>query len=453
MPPFTMGAISVQNYDWRRREMLRIYEKDEVNGFLGALKNEIFKFNREVEESVSNWISDVRDNGDSAVRKYTLAFDKIDIDNFLLGEDEISKAAALCDAKLYAAMERAAANIYAYHERQRRESFFSAESGVLIGQKITPLQRVALYVPGGTAAYPSSVLMNAIPAEIAGVEEIMILTPPQKDGILPAVAAAAKIAGVNKIYTVGGAQAIAAAAFGTETIPRADKIVGPGNIYVATAKKLVYGQVDIDMIAGPSEILIIADEGANPVYIAADLMSQAEHDENARAILITTSKNLAEEVDKELEKQIQNLERRNIIEKSIKSKGAALIAEDIISAIKISNGIAPEHLELAVENAVSYLGGVKNAGAIFIGEYSPEPLGDYYAGTNHVLPTSGTARFASPLGVDNFVKKSGFVCYSKERLMASADDIIMFANSEGLTAHANSIKVRQPCDGGNSCDK
>ncbi len=317
------------------------------------------------------------------------------------------------------------------------------DKGVYLGQRVIPLERVGVYVPGGTAAYPSSVLMNVIPAKVAGVDEIIMVTPPDKNGeINPYIGVAASIAKVDKIYKIGGAQAIGALAYGTESIKKVDKIVGPGNIFVALAKKLVFGTVDIDMIAGPSEILIIADENSNPRFIAADLMSQAEHDKLASSILVTTSKKLYEEVEKELELQIKNLKRKDIIIDSLENFGKALICKDINECIDISNLVAPEHLELMVDNPMEYLGQVRNAGSVFLGRYSPEPIGDYFGGTNHVLPTSGTSRFFSPLSVDSFIKKSSFLHYSQESILEHGEKIITLANKEGLTAHANSVKVR-----------
>jgi histidinol dehydrogenase len=339
-------------------------------------------------------------------------------------------------------MEKAAQNIEEFHKKQVQNNYMITKDGIVMGQRVLPLNRVALYVPGGTAPLPSSVLMTAIPAKIAGVKETVMLTPPKINGMSPQIIAAAKICGIDKIYKAGGAQAIAAAAYGTESLQAADKIAGPGNAYVTMAKKLVFGKVDIDMIAGPSDILIVADKTANPKYIAADLMSQAEHDLYASSVLVTDCEELIEQVNLELGKQIKNLSRRDMIEKSLADFGGAVLCVDINEAIEIANEIAPEHLELAIENCFEKLDLVKNAGAVFMGEYTPEPLGDYFAGTNHVLPTNGTARFSSPLGVESFVKKSSFVYYSKEKLEESGRDIIKFAESEELTAHANSVKVR-----------
>lgn len=335
-------------------------------------------------------------------------------------------------------------NIADFHNRQKQQSYLNAkDNGVILGQRIRGLNRVGVYVPGGTAAYPSSVLMNVIPAKIAGVKEIIMVTPPMKNGKAnPDILVAAAICGVDRVFLIGGAQAVAALSFGTETIPKVDKIVGPGNIYVATAKKLLFGVVDIDMIAGPSEILIVADKTANPKYLAADLMSQAEHDVLASSILITTDEKIAQKVNEELEIQIGSLSRKEIIEKSLSDYGCILICKSIYDAIDLANELAPEHLELVIENPMEYLGRIDNAGSVFLGEYAPEPLGDYYAGPNHVLPTSGTARFFSPLSVDSFIKKISFIYYTKDALMEAKDDITLLAQREGLTAHANSITVR-----------
>ena len=342
-------------------------------------------------------------------------------------------------------MLNAVENITAFHSRQKREGFcVTEENGVIMGQRVRGLDRVGLYVPGGTAAYPSSVLMNAIPAKIAGVKEIIMVTPPLKDGTANKdILVAAALCGVDKIYLAGGAQAVAALAFGTEEIPRVSKIVGPGNIFVATAKKLLYGTVDIDMIAGPSEILVLADETANPKYLAADLMSQAEHDKLASAVMITTSMEVAEKTRAEIERQSAYLSRKEIIDCSLDNYGAIIVCDDMDYAVELANKIAPEHLEVVAANPMEYIGRLDNVGSLFLGQYSPEPLGDYYAGPNHVLPTSGTARFFSPLGVDSFVKRSSYICYTKNALLDAADDIILIAEREKLTAHANSIRVRK----------
>ena len=378
------------------------------------------------------------------MREYTLKFDGHMPSKFEISREEIDSSPDKCDRDFILALYKAADNIRDFHARQKQQSWLEPkQNGVILGQRIRGLKRVGVYVPGGTAAYPSSVLMNVIPAKIAGVKEIVMVTPPQKDGTAnPDILAAAKIAGVDRVFLMGGAQAVAALAYGTQSVPKVDKIVGPGNIFVATAKKLLYGTVDIDMIAGPSEILIVADKSVNPKFLAADLMSQAEHDKMASAILLTTSEETANETAKELSRQMQTLERRDIIEQSLNDFGAIIVCKDISEAVDFANELAPEHLELAVENPMEYIGRVDNAGSVFLGHYSPEPLGDYFAGPNHVLPTSGTARFFSPLSVDSFIKKSSFIYYTEPALSEAKDDIIKLAETEGLTAHANSIKVR-----------
>jgi len=402
------------------------------------------KESKSITEAVERIIADVASHGDRAVRSYTLKFDGVGLENFEVKRDEIEQAYNSCDKGFIEALENAKERIWDYHKRQLKESWITNnQKGIMLGQLYNPLERVGIYVPGGTAAYPSSVLMNAIPAKVAGVNEIIMVTPPtSQGGINKNILAAARIAGVDKVYSVGGAQAVAALAYGTETIGKVDKIVGPGNIYVAAAKRMVFGRVDIDMIAGPSEVLIIADATANPRYVAADMLSQAEHDTLASSILLTTSKDLAEATLKELEIQLEGLSRKDITEKALRSYAAILVVDSIDEAIEFANGIAPEHLELVVSEPFSVLGSIKNAGAIFVGEYSPEPLGDYYAGPNHTLPTGGTARFFSPLGVDDFVKKSSLIYYDRASLEKSKDDIIKIAMEEGLDAHANSIKVR-----------
>lgn len=398
------------------------------------------------EESVRKILDDVRERKDAAVFDYTKQFDKVAIDasSVLVTEAEIAEAYQLVDAGLVDIIRKALTRIRTYHEKQMQYSWFDSKpDGTILGQKVTALQRVGVYVPGGKAAYPSSVLMNIMPAKVAGVEEIIMVTPPGKDGkVTPTTLVAAKEAGADKIYKVGGAQAIAALAYGTESIPKVDKIVGPGNIYVALAKKAVYGHVSIDSIAGPSEILVLADETANPRYVAADLLSQAEHDELASAILVTTSMELAQKVSDHTDTFIQELSRGEIIRKSLDNYGHILVAETMEDAIEAANEIASEHLEIMTANPFEVMTKIRNAGAIFIGEYSSEPLGDYYAGPNHVLPTNGTAKFFSPLSVDDFIKKSSIISYSKEALEAVHADIEKFAESEYLTAHANSIKVR-----------
>ena len=398
------------------------------------------------EKTVADIIENVRNNKDVAVCAYTKQFDGFDLtsQNIRVTEDEIEEAISSMDAEFVLVMEKSAANIREYHEKQKRNSWFDAkEDGTILGQKVTPLEKVGIYVPGGKAAYPSSVLMNAIPAKVAGVNKIVMTTPCNKEGkVNSGTLAAAKVAGVDEIYKVGGAQAIAALAFGTESIPKVDKITGPGNIFVALAKKSVYGHVSIDSIAGPSEILVLADETANPKYVAADLLSQAEHDELASAILITTSKELADEVSKWIIDFVSQLDRKEIMEKSLENYGYILLADTMEDAIDAANEIASEHLEILTKNPFEIMTKIRNAGAIFLGEYSSEPLGDYFAGPNHILPTNGTAKFFSPLSVDDFVKKSSIICYSKEALEKVHKDIELFAKKEGLTAHANSIAVR-----------
>lgn len=400
----------------------------------------------EYEATVKEIVENVRHNGDEALKEYTLQFDHTELDTrkMLVSDDEIAEAESLVDPELKQVMQKSLENIRNYHKKQLRTSWFDAQpNGTILGQKVTPLTRVGVYVPGGKAAYPSTVLMNIVPASVAGVPEIVMVTPPGKDGkVNPVTLTAAKMAGATKIYKVGGAQAIAALAFGTATVPKVDKIVGPGNIFVALAKKCVYGYVSIDSIAGPSEILVIADETANPRHIAADLLSQAEHDELASAILITTSKKLADEVNQYIEKMVPNLSRSAILEKSLENYGYILLAESLDEAIDVANEIASEHLEIVTANPFEVMTKIKNAGAIFLGSYSSEPLGDYFAGPNHVLPTNGTAKFFSPLSVDDYVKKSSIIYYSKEALEVVHEDIEKFAKAEGLTAHANSIHVR-----------
>ena len=413
--------------------------------FISELKARCENNDRDVTDVVSKILADVKENGDKAVAAYTLKFDGSMLEKAEISAEELKKYAAECDSEVFEALERASENIKEFHKRQLQQSWLTTkENGVILGQRIRGLKRVGIYVPGGTAAYPSSVLMNAIPAKIAGVEEIVMVTPPGKNGRPnPDIMAAALIAGVDRVFLMGGAQAVAALAYGTESVPKVDKIVGPGNIFVATAKKLLFGTVDIDMIAGPSEILVIADKTARADYLAADLMSQAEHDILASAILLTDSDELAEGVIREIEKQSANLSRKDIIDKSLNDYGAIIVCRDIREAVDFANILAPEHLEVCVENPMEYIGRLDNAGSVFLGNYSPEPLGDYYAGPNHVLPTSGTARFFSPLSVDSFIKKSSFIYYTKNALLDDADDIIRIANAEGLTAHANSIIVRK----------
>mgnify|MGYP000863961438 FL=1 len=427
--------------------MIRKIKADGVQEveFLAKLGERSRNTNKDVTETVSEIINNVMMNGDKAVREYTIKFDGKAPDAFEVPKEELTALTADCDPEFIATLKKAADNIRNFHERQKQQSWLTTkDNGVIMGQRIRGLKRVGLYVPGGTAAYPSSVLMNAIPAKIAGVSELIMVTPPGKDGKPnPDIMAAAAIAGVDRVFLMGGAQAVAALAYGTESVPKVDKIVGPGNIVVATAKKLLYGTVDIDMIAGPSEILVLADESANPKFLAADLMSQAEHDKLASAILITTSDKLAEDTIKEIYRQVEELSRKDIIEYSLDNYGVIIVCDTMERAIELANELAPEHLEVCCENPMEYVGKLDNAGSVFLGNYSPEPLGDYFAGPNHVLPTSGTARFFSPLSVDTFVKKSSFIYYTDDALQNDSDDIIRFANTEGLTAHANSIIVRK----------
>lgn len=426
--------------------MLSITKADGIveKTLIRQLKERSGEVDRKVTAAVSEIIENVKLRGDDAVREYTLRFDGKAPEVTEISREEMECAKEKCDPRFIEALERAAVNIQDFHLRQKQQSWLNTlENGVIMGQRVRGLARVGLYVPGGTAAYPSSVLMNAIPAKIAGVKEIVMVTPPAKDGgANPDILAAASVAGVDRVFLMGGAQAVAALAFGTDTVPKVDKIVGPGNIYVATAKKLLYGTVDIDMIAGPSEILIVADETANPSFLAADLMSQAEHDILASAILLTTSEKIAQECVEEIERQAETLSRKEIIETSLRDYGAVIVCASIEEAVDFANELAPEHLEMAVKNPMEYIGRIDNAGSVFLGDYSPEPLGDYFAGPNHVLPTSGTARFFSPLSVDSFIKKSSFIYYNRPALEEAKEDIIALAETEGLTAHANAVKVR-----------
>ena len=408
------------------------------------LKKRAGETDEKIVEIVTTILNEVKKNGDDAVREYTVRFDGGLPKKSVIEKDELQSYLDKVDDDFKNAIVNAKNNIYDFHLRQAQQSWMTTkDSGVIMGQRIRGLHRVGIYVPGGTAAYPSSVLMNAIPAKIAGVKEIIMVTPPGKDGNPnPNIMAAAAVAGVDKVFLVGGAQAVAALAYGTEKIPKVDKIVGPGNIFVATAKKLLYGIVDIDMVAGPSEILIVADKTADPAFLAADLMSQAEHDKMASAILLTTSLELAKATLHEIDKQLKYLERQVIIEESLENYGEIIVCEDLTQAIDFANELAPEHLELCVAEPLKYIGKVDNAGSVFLGNWSPEPLGDYYAGPNHVLPTSGTVKFFSPLSVDSFIKKSSFIYYTPDELRKAKDDIIKLADTEGLTAHANSIKVR-----------
>lgn len=412
--------------------------------FIKELKLRAENSDKDVVPAVSEIINNVREKGDKAVYDYTVKFDGKAPEKTEITKDEIEELIKDCEPLFMEAITKAAANIKDFHARQVQQSWLTTkENGIIMGQRVRGLKRVGIYVPGGTAAYPSSVLMNAIPAKLAGVEEVIMVTPPCKDGKPnPNIMAAAKIAGVDRVFLMGGAQAVAALAYGTETVPKVDKIVGPGNIFVATAKKLLYGVVDIDMIAGPSEILIVADKTANPKFLAADLMSQAEHDRLASSILLTTSDEIAVETEKEVLRQVEKLSRKDIIEYSLSNFGAIIVCSDMTQAVDFANELAPEHLEVCCENPMEYVGKLHNAGSVFLGNYSPEPLGDYFAGPNHVLPTSGTARFFSPLSVDSFVKKSSFIYYTEDALKKDAELIEEFAKKEGLTAHANSITVR-----------
>ena len=414
--------------------MIKIYDMNEVRDQDIFLRHDAVK---DVSQPVAEIICRVRAEGDAALYHYAREFDKVELSALAVTEQELDEALAAEEPEFLAVLEQAAKNIRAYHAKQKRQSFVMEEKeGVILGQKIMPLARVGIYVPGGTAAYPSTVLMNAIPAKVAGVEEIIMVTPPTdnlNDGVL---------AGVTQIYKVGGAQAIAALAYGTESVPQVDKIVGPGNAYVAEAKKQVFGQVNIDMIAGPSEVLVIADGKSNPAFVAADLLSQAEHDKMASAVLVTESRQLAQAVAQELERQIPLLERQEIARASIDNNGKIIVAPDLEQAIDVANRIAPEHLELCVDSPFDYLSQIKNAGSIFLGRWNPEPMGDYFAGPNHTLPTSGTARFYSPLSVDDFIKKSQFSYYTRPALEKEYRQVSLFAKKEGLTAHARAVDIR-----------
>lgn len=426
-------------------KILKLNEENKKNILENLLKRSPNQYEQQT-AVVADILNKVKTEKDAALFEYTKKFDKAELtaETIRVTEAEIAEAYEKLPAEILDVIRKAAENIRVYHEKQKQYSWFdSTPSGTILGQKVTPIGAVGVYVPGGKAAYPSSVLMNVVPAKVAGVERIAMVTPPGADGkVYEGTLVAAKEAGVTEIYKVGGAQAIAALAFGTESIPKVDKIVGPGNIYVALAKKAVYGHVSIDAVAGPSEILVLADETANPTYVAADLLSQAEHDELASAILVTTSKELAEKVDKEVERFVNQLSRKNILEKSLENYGYLLVADSMEDALEVTNEIASEHLEIITKDPFQTMTKVKNAGAIFLGEYASEPLGDYFAGPNHVLPTNGTAKFFSPLSVDDFIKKSSIISYSKEALEEIHEDIIRFAKAEGLTAHANSIAVR-----------
>lgn len=421
--------------------MIKILKYNEVK------KEELFarkNISSDVESAVREIIENVKANGDKALFEYTKKFDKADLASFRVTDDEIKEALNKVEPEFLEILKKAAANIRKFHEKQKRASFIiNDENGIITGQKIIPIDRVGMYVPGGSAAYPSTVLMDSIPAKIAGCPEVVMVTPPGPDGkVNPFILAAAYVAGVDKIFKLGGAQAVAALAYGTESIPKADKIVGPGNAYVAEAKKQVFGKVAIDMIAGPSEILIVADGKSNPAHLASDLLSQAEHDKMASAVLITDSEKLAYEVRNEIEKQLEKLERKEIARASIDANGKIIMVDDIKSALDVANELAPEHLELCVDNPFDILDSVRHAGSVFMGRNCPEALGDYFAGPNHTLPTSGTAKFSSPLSVDDFVKKTQYTYYTKEALTRVADDVAYFARKEGLTAHAKSAVIR-----------
>lgn len=426
--------------------MIKVVQGDRqtCQSFVEDLKSRVGQTSPEIERSVREIIQTVAARGDQAVKEYSKKFDGWTPETLELSREELEKAVEECDPEFIAALKRAAANIRAFHQRQKQQSRIDPmPNGIITGQRVRGLHRVGVYVPGGTAGYPSSVLMNVIPAQVAEVGEIVMATPPGRTGRPdPNILAAALVAGVDRVFLMGGAQAVAALALGTESVPKVDKIVGPGNIFVATAKKQLYGTVDIDMIAGPSEILIVADETANPRYLAADLMSQAEHDRMASAILITLSEEIAQRTVEELYKQMATLSRKDIIGESLDRFGGVIVCENMDEAVDFANELAPEHLEICCRNPFDYLGRLDNAGSVFLGNYSPEPLGDYYAGANHVLPTGGTARFFSALSVDDFIKKSSFIYYPKEELQRAAGDIIRLAETEELTAHANSIRVR-----------
>lgn len=420
-----------------------IRNNKELVAFLSVLKERASGINQEIEQRVKNILEDVRRNGDRAVLKYTEKFDLVKPKELKIDPDEISKYAGKADRKVVNALKLSAKRIRTFHEMQKEESWSFSEKDAVLGQLIRPIERVGVYIPGGKASYPSTVLMNVIPAQVAGVKEIALCVPTPKDEINPYVMAAIKLLGVKEVYRIGGAQAVGAMAYGTKTIKKVDKIVGPGNIYVATAKKMVFGVVDIDMIAGPSEIIIIADNSANPSFIAADLLGQAEHDEFASSILITDSKRIAVAVDKEIEKQLDELIRKEIARKSIDNYGAIIITKDIKDSVELSNHIAPEHLEVMTKKPTDVLPMIKNAGAIFLGEWTPEALGDYSAGPNHTLPTGGTARFSSPLGVYDFIKRSSLLSFKKEGFAKLARAVKIIAEAEGLEAHKNTIKIRE----------
>lgn len=417
--------------------------KSKILTVLKEEQREMQKSNQVIEEQVQLILETVHQNGDQALKEYSRAFDTVELDELMISQETIDAGYQRVETEVIEALEKAKENIISYHQKQKQHDFMDTEkAGVLRGQLVLPLERIGVYVPGGTAAYPSSVLMNVLPAKIAGVNEIIMVTPPSSEGIPDVILAAAKIAGVDKVFQVGGAQAIAALAYGTESIPKVDKIVGPGNIYVATAKKQVFGLVGIDMIAGPSEIGVIADSSANPVYIAADLLSQAEHDVLARAVLVTTSSKLGKKVEQEIKNQLKTLPRKEIAQQAIENYGQIILVDTKTEMFEIMNEIAPEHLEVQLPDPVSYLHEIKNAGSIFLGEYASEPVGDYFSGTNHVLPTSGTAKFYSPLGVYDFVKYSQVTYYTKEALAQTKEAITLLARKEGLEAHARAVECR-----------
>lgn len=416
------------------------YDENNKNLLLSRCNLNTDSANNTVKEIIEN----VKLNGDKALKEYTRRFDGVELTSLEVSELEIKEAFAAVSKDFIGVLNRSLENIKKFHSMQLRRGFEYRDGGIIIGQKVTPVSSAGIYVPGGTAAYPSTVLMNAVPAKIAGVQTVVMVTPPMKNGkIKPEVLVAASLAGVDRIFKIGGAQAISALCYGTESIPKVDKITGPGNIFVATAKKLLFGEVGIDMVAGPSEILVIADKTANPAFVAADMLSQAEHDKLATAVLITDSEELAYETSAELEKQLATLKRKEIAGISLKNNGKIIITESIEKAVQIANELAPEHLELCVENPFETLDEIKNAGSVFLGNTTPEPVGDYYAGANHTLPTLGTARFSSPLGVEDFLKTTQYVCYDGGALAAAAEDIAAFAESEGLTAHAESVKIRK----------
>lgn len=424
--------------------MINIVNSENAYSFLESMKKRSGQVNIEVEKTVRRIIDDVKTNGDEAVKAYTAKFDCANPQFYEVPNDAINDALTNADSTFVNAMLNAIENVTDYHQKQKQNGYIITKNdGTILGQRVRGLDRVGLYVPGGTAPLPSSLMMNAIPAKIAGVGEIIAVTPPQKDGTAnPDILVTAALCGVDRVFLAGGAQAVAALAFGTQEIPKVSKIVGPGNIYVTTAKKLLYGTIDIDMIAGPSEILIIADKDANPSYIAADMLSQVEHDRLSSAVLITDFEDLAEKVVSELEKQLNKLSRKDIAKEALENYSAIIVCNSMDECIDLANEIAAEHVEVLAKNPLEFIGKIDNVGSLFLGEYAPEPLGDYYAGTNHVLPTSGTARFFSPLSVDSFIKKSSYIYYTKTALEQGKDDIMLIANREGLTAHANSIAIR-----------